>query len=278
MTTSTVLSLLVSILLVLPYNVIVAFTPSSPHLAASTSQHSCVRKSSGLFLSQGDNSRSNRRDVLNGFAAMLLSGVTITTSSQAALVFDNKINNKYDDRPKRRGPQPKDLGVRIRKDMVGEEYNGLKPCGPAPNCFCSTDDIQDDPEHNIPSWKYPSSLDKENAFVTLENVINAYKPGQGNIDGGGFKIIESNPKKGYLYAQFESLKNGYIDDVEFAYIDGQGDNVVQVRSSSRVGYLDFQVNSKRLNAIAKSLRSDGWDAPGVDPSTHQDYFAQNSSS
>lgn len=157
--------------------------------------------------------------------------------------------------------------------MVGDEYIGLKPCGAAPNCFCSTDEKEDDPEHNIPAFTWPKSLDKVQAFQELENTVKAYKPGQGNIDGGGFQIFKSEP--GYLYAQFESLKNGYIDDVEFAYIDGKGDNAVQVRSSSRIGYLDFGVNAKRINYIAKALRSNGWTAAGVDLANHQDYAIQN---
>mmetsp|Transcript_7900 Transcript_7900/g.11685 ORF Transcript_7900/g.11685 Transcript_7900/m.11685 type:complete len:162 (+) Transcript_7900:111-596(+) len=158
--------------------------------------------------------------------------------------------------------------------MIGEEYQGLKPCGPAPNCFCSTDSIEDDPEHNIPAWTWPADVkSKEEAFIQLQDVVNSYKPGQGNIDGGGFKIIKFDSSSGYLYAQFEALKNGYIDDVEFAAMGG--DNIVQVRSSSRVGYLDFGVNAKRLNYIAKGLRAKGWDATGVDFKVHPDYAMQN---
>ena len=63
-----------------------------------------------------------------------------------------------------------------------------------------------------------------------------------------------------MYVQFESLKNGYIDDLELAAIPEIGGGAVQVRSSSRVGYLDFGVNAKRLNYIAQQLRSRGWDA------------------
>ena len=255
--------------------------PPSQHQQKSTSFYS---KTTHLHVSSDSEDeqkqQQSRRDIFRSFiitSSAVLSSSTTTPSIVNA--FDNKISNKYDDRPKRRGPQPKDLGVRTRKDMIGDEYVGLKPCGPAPNCFCSTDAIEDDPEHNIPSWKFPTkTMEKESAFQMLENTINGYKPGQGNIDGGGFQIVTSDTKKGYIYVQFESLKNGYIDDLEFAYIDGFGgdeNNAIQVRSSSRVGYLDFSVNAKRLNYIAKELRSQGWDVPGVDPATHRDYFAQN---
>ena len=164
-----------------------------------------------------------------------------------------------------------------RKDIVGEEYLGLKHCGGAPNCFCSTDSLEDDPEHSIPAWIWPEDLgsDKEKAFQQLVDVLNAYQPGQSNVDGGGFKIIASDPKKGYIYTQFESLKNGYVDDFELAYVDGMGARAVQVRSSSRLGYLDYGVNAKRVNYIAKALQSKGWDAKGVDLDTHANYAIQN---
>ena len=169
--------------------------------------------------------------------------------------------------------------------MVGEQYTGLKSCGPAPNCFCSTDDAEDDPDHSIPSWSFPKNLTKEEAFKQLEEVLNKYVPGQGNIDGGGFKVVTApvDVKKYYIYAQFEALKNGYIDDFEVAYVPsssslvGGGDdgNSVQVRSSSRVGYLDYGVNAKRVNYIAKMMRDLGWNAPGVEYGKHKGYYAEN---
>ena len=83
--------------------------------------------------------------------------------------------------------------------------------------------------------------------------------------------------KGYIYVLFESLKNGYIDDVEFAAIPGLGgqENEVHVRSSSRIGYLDFGVNAKRINFIADMMRNIGWDAPGVEYEKHKGYFLEN---
>ena len=67
---------------------------------------------------------------------------------------------------------------------------------------------------------------------------------------------------------------GYYDDVEFVALGG-ADGAVQVRSSSRIGYLDFGVNAKRLNWIAKQLRNKGWDAEGVNLETHQFYKFEN---
>ena len=194
-----------------------------------------------------------------------------------ARAFDNKISNKYDDRPKRRGPKPKDLGLSPRTSMSGDAYVGLKECGAAPNCFSSTMIKDDDPDHWIPAWIWPESFgnDKSKAFQDLYEVLKSYPPGQNNVDGGGFQFQTVDTKDGYIYVVYEALKNGYYDDVEFAYLDGTGDRTVQVRSSSRIGYLDFGVNAKRLNWIAKQLRTRGWTAEGVDFNTHQGYADEN---
>lgn len=228
---------------------------------------------------EGLSASMSRRNLFSGVSQLLVAtSVATFTGASNSNAFDNKISSQYDDRPKRRGPQPKDLNVGKRKDMVGEEYKGLKNCGPAPNCFCSTDDVEDDPDHSIPAWKWPQGLSKKQAFEEIEETLKVYKPGHDNIDGGGFKIVTVDTDNGYIYAQYEALKNGYIDDLEFAYIDGLDENAVQVRSSSRVGYLDFGVNSKRLNYIAKNLKekgSPGWNAPGVDYKTHRGYFSEN---
>merc|ERR1712108_18921 len=98
---------------------------------------------------------------------------------------------------------------------------------------------------------------------------SGYPPGQRGIDGGGFEVQRFDSGAGYLYAQFESLKKGYIDDVEFV-VRGDGDGSaageVRVRSASRVGYLDFGVNAKRLNKIAEdlvALAPARWTAPKI---------------
>jgi uncharacterized protein (DUF1499 family) len=167
------------------------------------------------------------------------------------------------------------LGVAKRQNFFGDEYLGLKNCGAAPNCFCSTMSVEDDPDHSIPPFVWPSEQDQAQALDQLYSVLKAYPPGQNDVDGGGFEIQKYDAAKGYIYVQYESLKNGYIDDVEFAVIDGYGPRQVQVRSSSRLGYLDFGVNSKRLNWIAKALREKGWDAEGVNYKTHAGYAAEN---
>ena len=216
----------------------------------------------------------DRRKVLTATLGQL-AGVSLLGVGESG-AFENKISTKYDDRPKRRGPMPKDLGVRMRQESSGEEFLGLKGCGPSPNCFSSTlPDADIDPDHLIPAFVWPSGLTQKEAFTELEEVLKLYPPGQNGVDGGGFDIKDFDPDKGYIYIQFEALKNGYIDDVEFASIKGYAERTVQVRSSSRIGYLDFGVNAKRLNRIASDLRKKGWIAEGVDYDTHKGYALEN---
>eukprot|EP00565_Helicotheca_tamesis_P004162 CAMPEP_0185737170 /NCGR_PEP_ID=MMETSP1171-20130828/29836_1 /TAXON_ID=374046 /ORGANISM="Helicotheca tamensis, Strain CCMP826" /LENGTH=221 /DNA_ID=CAMNT_0028408033 /DNA_START=32 /DNA_END=694 /DNA_ORIENTATION=+ len=196
-----------------------AFQPTPPqpslHIRTKTTipPHILSFSNNDNANSDEDTVSSRREAIMKGIATASIMMTTVGTPV-VGNAFENKISDKYDDRPKRRGPQPKDLGVSTRKDMIGEPYTGLKPCGPAPNCFCTTDAIEDDPEHNIPPWSYPKSYTKTEAFQEIADVIGKYKPGQGNIDGGGFKVMKLDVEGGYMYTQFESLKNGYIDDVE----------------------------------------------------------------
>ena len=52
----------------------------------------------------------------------------------------------------------------------------------------------------------------------------------------------------YLYIEFETATLGFVDDVEFYAANNQ----LQMRSASRVGYSDWNVNRKRLEAITAS--------------------------
>jgi len=55
----------------------------------------------------------------------------------------------------------------------------------------------------------------------------------------------------YIYAEFKSAGMGFVDDVEFALDEKSG--VIQVRSASRLGIRDFDVNRKRVEAIRVQL-------------------------
>ena len=195
--------------------------------------------------SDGDGIMASRREAIGSFFTCA-AAIEFLATPQQAIAFPNKISNAYDDRPKQRGGKPKDLGVAMRKDMIsgGEDYLGLKPCAAGkPNCFCSTDPVDEylSEDAPLPPFKWPKEIAKEEAFQQLYETIQAYEPGQNNIDGGGFDIVKYDPKAGYIYVQFESVKNGYTDDFELAVVGNKSDNEVQVRSSSRLGFVSFDI-------------------------------------
>ena len=188
-------------------------------------------------------------------AAGLLSTVIAGGWLRPANAFDNGVPDMalYRTQAKNPGTQP----------ALGLQGNGkLATCDTAPNCFSSSGDESAD-ERRVSLWKpKPGS----NAMGELLETIKAYPPGQARIDRGGFSIVTASAD--YLYIQFESLKKGFIDDVEFAVKDG----MVQVRSSSRLGFLDLGVNAKRLNWISAELRAKGWTAPAITRADYPDYF------
>ena len=67
-------------------------------------------------------------------------------------------------------------------------------------------------------------------------------------------IIQSLPRtkiifigKNYLHAEFTSRIFRFIDDVEF--LGNPSENVIEVRSASRIGYGDLGVNRQRIEAL-----------------------------
>ena len=65
----------------------------------------------------------------------------------------------------------------------------------------------------------------------------------------GAKVVES--RDDYLYLQFTTRWMKFVDDAEFWF--DPVNNVVQVRSASRVGRKDFGVNRARIESIRQAL-------------------------
>jgi len=65
----------------------------------------------------------------------------------------------------------------------------------------------------------------------------------------GARVVTSEPD--YLYAQFTTKVLQFVDDVEFWF--DPVNNVIQVRSGSRVGRGDLGVNRKRIEAVRNAL-------------------------
>ncbi|BAZ30295.1 hypothetical protein NIES4074_27510 [Cylindrospermum sp. NIES-4074] len=126
------------------------------------------------------------------------------------------------------GSRPNNLGVR----------NGrLAPCPSSPNCVSSQ---SNDPIHQIAPLNFTSA--PEQAISSLKIIIQSLPR---------TKIIQES--EDYVYAEFKSALMGFVDDVEF-YLDRKN-NVIQVRSASRLGYGDLGVNRQRIETIRVKFNS-----------------------
>ncbi|CAE7200174.1 hypothetical protein AK812_SmicGene5754 [Symbiodinium microadriaticum] len=180
-----------------------------------------------------------------------------------AEAFENRVAEYKG--PKTPGSQPSGVGT-----------GTLSGCGGAPNCFSSAPGTDED--HFLEPWLYASG-GMAGAVADLQKALKDYPPGQQEIDGGGFEIKKMDLEKGYIYVQFESLKRGYIDDVEFLVkpTDKESGQVL-VRSASRLGYLDLGVNAKRLNRLSQALRDvpgGRWTAPKISQALFPRYVSEN---
>lgn len=126
------------------------------------------------------------------------------------------------------GTRPKDLGFKDGQ---------FKACSWKPNCVSSTAD-KSDATHYIAPFKLSDDLSADWRRIRghIANIRNA-------------SVVLEHP--GYIHVEFKSEKLGFVDDVEFAIDHKSG--VIQVRSASRLGIRDFQVNRKRIEGIRAQL-------------------------
>ena len=131
------------------------------------------------------------------------------------------------------GKPPSDIGVRDGK---------LKALVSTPNCVSSQAALQPDHPMRAHADIAPLQLNGD-AAATLARIKTIVQSMPGAM------VVTDEP--GYLYAQFTTRLMKYVDDTEF-WFDAKA-NVVQVRSASRVGKKDFDVNRERVEAIRARL-------------------------
>ena len=100
-------------------------------------------------------------------------------------------------------------------------------------------------------------------------MLGTHVTGQEKVDLGGWKMVEDD-LSGYGKARVEYTSgignfakyfNGgkpFIDDLVLEVSDS---GAVEVRSSSRIGESDFDVNRKRLVYLGNGLSAAGWSVP-----------------
>lgn len=130
------------------------------------------------------------------------------------------------------GGQPMGLFAGSRPTQLGYTAGKFVPPSWKPNCVSST--VEKTDKHYIEPLTFSGSS------------ADAWKKLQGIVKGSPrASVISENA--GYLYAEFKSAGLGFVDDVEFALDEKAG--AIQVRSASRLGIRDFDVNRKRIESI-----------------------------
>lgn len=119
---------------------------------------------------------------------------------------------------------------------LGVTDGHLAACPASPNCVVSQDG---DPKHAIDPIAY--HVDRDRAKETLLKVINAVPRTE---------VIEKTDN--YIHALSKSRIFKFVDDVEFYF--PKDENVIHMRSASRVGESDLGVNRRRMEQIRLAMR------------------------
>ncbi|KAF7069621.1 hypothetical protein CFC21_075228 [Triticum aestivum] len=147
------------------------------------------------------------------------------------------------------GTKPSYLGVQKRPPS-------LALCPATNNCVSTSERISDS-NHYAPPWNYNPKdgprgkpISKDEAMKELIEVVTKTKP-----DNFSPRVVEKGDD--YVRVEYESPIFGFVDDVEFWFPPGNK-SIVQYRSASRSGFIDFNANKKRVKALRLALEKKGW--------------------
>ena len=113
----------------------------------------------------------------------------------------------------------------------------LAPCPSSPNCLSSQ---AEDPDHRVEPLEI--SVDTDRGWqLAVEMVRQAPRA----------KIVEHRPQRGYLHATFRSSIFRFVDDLELLL--DRTEEVIHLRSASRLGYYDFGANGRRIDAMRETF-------------------------
>ncbi len=107
----------------------------------------------------------------------------------------------------------------------------LQACDGGPHCVSS---LSRDPEKRVDPFHYSGKREEAQQALlrVLRNTPNA-------------EVITESAD--YIHVEFTTPLMRYVDDVEFVLPSAE--NVIHVRSSSRIGYADFGANRERIEAL-----------------------------
>ena len=123
-----------------------------------------------------------------------------------------------------------------RPQQLGTRNERLVSCPPSPNCVCS----DDNPPHAIAPFVL--AVAAEQGWEAARDIVMRLPR---------TRIVTEGP--GYLHAECTSALFGFVDDLELHLRPSE--NIIAVRSASRLGHSDFGVNRRRVEAIRAALVS-----------------------
>jgi uncharacterized protein (DUF1499 family) len=124
-----------------------------------------------------------------------------------------------------------------RPAHLGVKEGRLASCGRRLNCVCSQAEPGDAQRHVAP-------------IPFQGTAVTAMAAARRAVEGLPRSVVVRH-EGNYLHAEFTSRLMGFVDDVEFTYDDQAG--VLHVRSASRLGRRDFDVNRKRVEALRSRI-------------------------
>lgn len=132
--------------------------------------------------------------------------------------------------------------IMIMTETSTANSNTVAACPDKPNCVSSstTDAHQIAPFELIINEQQTSA----NAWTSISNIVKKQHR---------TKIILLNETQ--LHAEVRSVIFRFTDDLNLA-LDTQ-QNIIHVRSASRVGYYDFGVNRQRIETLRRKLQKAG---------------------
>ncbi len=123
------------------------------------------------------------------------------------------------------------------KNQTGLNDGTFFPCPDSPNSVSSM--AEDD--HYIEPISYENMTRDEAAALMIQAI---------ELQANSIITVSENY---YIHAEFRSNFFRFVDDVEFYF--PQEEQIIHVKSASRVGYSDFGVNRKRVENLREVFDS-----------------------
>jgi len=124
-----------------------------------------------------------------------------------------------------------------RADEIGIDFSGLRGCPKSPNCVSSE---AKDEQHAIEAFGLKG--DPDVSWPLIQDEI---------VSMSGWAIVTATDN--YIHVECKSRIFRFVDDLEL-YLNSSNE-IISIRSASRIGYSDFGANRRRVELLRSGLRS-----------------------